>query len=120
MASTEGREMSVAISNAVVQIVRDYTGRGPTKARTEISDHLITCVLGDGLTKGEQMLVDHGRENHVLRTRVEFQNAMGDDLIAAVEEATDRHVLAYMSANHIAPDLGVEAFVMEPPPAEHD
>jgi uncharacterized protein YbcI len=116
MASTEHQGLSVAVSNAVVSIVRDYTGRGPTAARTEISDHLITCTLGDGLTKGERRLVEHGREDHVLQTRVEFQNAMGDDLTAAVEEITGRRVLAYMSANHINPDLGIEAFVMQPPP----
>ena len=125
MASTENEGQqyapaTVAISDAVVRVVREHTGRGPTKARTEISDHLITCVLGDSLTKGEQSLVAHGKDAHVLQTRAEFQDAMGDDLVAAVERISEREVLAYMSANHIDPDLGIEAFVMEPPRVDAD
>lgn len=46
----EHLDMPAAISNAVVQIVRDYTGRGPTKARTTITGDSVTCVLGDNLT----------------------------------------------------------------------
>ena len=123
MASTERQNLqhgskTVAISNAIVQIVRDFTGRGPVKARTEISDHLVTCVLGDGLTAGERTLVEHGKGSHVLKTREEFQDAMGNDLIAAVEGITDRKVLAYMSTNHLDPDLGIEAFVLETPAGE--
>jgi|SRR5687768_9835086 len=125
MASTEDRSadqrpMTVEVSNAVVQIVREYTGRGPTKARTEISDHLVTCVLGDSLTKGEHTLVEHGRQDHVLKTRAEYQDAMGEQLIDAVQRITEGNVLAYMSANHIDPDLGIETFVMEPPPQDTD
>ena len=118
MASAHHRDpkqaTTVAISNAIVQIVRAYTGRGPVKARTEISDHLVTCVLGDNLTAGERTLVEHGRELHVLHTRAEFQAAMGDDLTEAVERLSERKVLAYMSANHIDPDLGIEAFILQP------
>ena len=36
---------AVAISNAVVQVVRDHTGRGPTQARTYMADDLVTCEI---------------------------------------------------------------------------
>jgi hypothetical protein len=39
---------------------------------------------------------------------------MRDDLIAIVERQLDRKVIAFMSQNHIDPDLAVEVFVLEP------
>jgi hypothetical protein len=39
---------------------------------------------------------------------------MRDDLVKVVEDALDRKVVAFMSANHIDPDMGVEVFVLEP------
>jgi uncharacterized protein YbcI len=115
---SERQKLAVAISNAVVGVLRDYTGRGPTKARTYIADDLVTCVMRDTLTKGERTLVEHGREEHVLDTRKEWQDTMGDELTAAVEELSERKVMAYLSQNHIDPDLGIETFVLERLPSE--
>ena len=42
----------LAISNHVVRLLSEYTGRGPTKARTHFSENLITVVVQDLLTKG--------------------------------------------------------------------
>ncbi len=39
---------------------------------------------------------------------------MRDDLIRLVESELDRKVVAFMSQNHIDPDLAVEEFVLEP------
>jgi hypothetical protein len=39
---------------------------------------------------------------------------MRSDCIAAIEALTDRTVTAFMSANHIEPDLAAEVFVLEP------
>ena len=54
--------LSAAISNAVVGLLHDYTGRGPTQARTSISSDTIVVTLRDSLTKSERTLADHGRE----------------------------------------------------------
>jgi uncharacterized protein YbcI len=115
---SERQKLAVAISNAVVGVLRDYTGRGPTQARTYIADDLVTCVMRDTLTKGERTLVEHGRREHVLDTRKEWQDTMEDELTTAVEALTERKVLAYLSQNHIDPDLGVETFVLERLPSE--
>ncbi|MFL5820488.1 MAG: DUF2294 domain-containing protein [Solirubrobacteraceae bacterium] len=109
----EQQKLAVAISNAVVHVLREYTGRGPTQARTYIADDLVTCVMRDTLTKGERTLVEHGRHKQVLDTRKEFQDTMGDALTAAIEDLTRRKVIAYLSQNHIDPDLGIETFVLE-------
>ena len=39
---------------------------------------------------------------------------MREDAIASIEELTGRKVAAFMSANHIDPDLAAELFVLEP------
>jgi uncharacterized protein YbcI len=110
-------EMAAQISRRSVQILRDYTGRGPTKARTTIDDDLVSVVLADTLLKGEQQLVAIGEESIVLDTRQKFQRAMREDLVGTVEEVTGRRVIAFMSNNHIDPDLAVETFVLERPEA---
>jgi uncharacterized protein YbcI len=105
---------SMAISEAVVRLLRQYTGRGPTKARTTINTDSVMVMLGNTLTNAEQALVENGKADRVNEVRHDFQMVMRDDLIAAVEGALDRKVIAFMSANHIDPDLAVEVFVLEP------
>jgi uncharacterized protein YbcI len=111
--STSGSR-SAAISNSVVQITSQYTGRGPTKARTTISEDLVVVVMADTLLKAERTLVDKGETDTVLTLRHKFQDAMREDLIATVEEHTGRKVAAFMSANHIDPDMATEVFVLKP------
>jgi uncharacterized protein YbcI len=106
--------VAAAISNATVRLLREYTGRGPTKARTYISEDLITVVLQDTLTMGEKSLVADGRADLVITTRKAFQRTMGPQLIAAIEEQTGRIVNAFLSDNHIDPDCAVESFVLAP------
>lgn len=91
-----------------------YTGRGPTKAWTSIDQDLVSVVLRDTLTKGERSLVSDGRSDLVLRMRKAYQDTMREDLVAVVEEATGRRVLAFLSDNHISPDVAIESFVLEP------
>jgi uncharacterized protein YbcI len=66
------------------------------------------------LTKAEQQLVENGKERVVLRGRRAIQDTLADDAISLVEELTDRDVVAFMSNNHIEPDLAIETFVLAP------
>jgi uncharacterized protein YbcI len=113
MEETQG-SVSAEISTAAVQLVAEYTGRGPTKARTVINQDSVMILMGDTLTKGERSLANKGMSEHVLETRRRYQDVMQDDLSAAVEKATGRKVIAFMSANHIDPDLAAEVMVLEP------
>ena len=109
-----GGSLSAAISNAIVRITADYTGRGPTKVRTSIHDDVILVLMQETLTRAERSLLATGQGDFVLETRTRFQNTMRDDYVFAVEELTERKVLAFMSANHLEPDMGAELFVLEP------
>jgi uncharacterized protein YbcI len=113
-----GPSLNVALSNAIVGLLREYTGRGPTRARTTIRDDVVVVMLEQTLTKGEQVLVDIGRGENVLGLRREYQEAMRAESSAMVADLTGRHVLAMMSANHLDPDLGAEIYVLDGPPIE--
>ena len=111
-----GSSLQVAISNAIVGFLREYTGRGPTKARTSIRDNVVVIMLEQTLTKGEQVLVKKGRTEQVLTLRHEYQEAMRDESSAKVAELTGRNVIAFMSANHVNPDLASEIYVLDGSP----
>jgi uncharacterized protein YbcI len=106
--------MNAQINSGAVRVLRDYTGRGPTMARSVIDHNSVMILMGDTLTPGERRLADAGRAEHVLNNRHELQRLMRDDLVKLVEDALDRKVIAFMSTNHIDPDMAVEVFVLEP------
>jgi uncharacterized protein YbcI len=108
---TDG-ELSAALSNAIVALMAEYTGRGPTQSKTYVNENLITCIMHDSLTKGERSLVLDGKEDAVLEMRRTYQDTMRPELIAIVERITGRKVAAFMSANHVDPDVAVETFVL--------
>jgi uncharacterized protein YbcI len=103
-----------AISNGAVQILHEYTGRGPTKAKTVINHDSVMILMADTLTKGEQGLAQNGKADRVTQLRHDFQLVMRGDLVALVERTLDRKVRVFMSDNHIDPDMAVEVFVLEP------
>jgi uncharacterized protein YbcI len=107
-------EVAAAIANLTVQLLSDYTGRGPTRARTHLSGDLVAVVIQDAMTKGERSLIRDGEEDRVLDTRQAYQRTMREDLAGGVAEITGRKVIAFMSANHIDPDVGVEVFILAP------
>jgi uncharacterized protein YbcI len=108
------RSVSSAISKAAVALLREYTGRGPIKARTYMNEDVILVVLYDTLTTKERDIVRNGGADLVLSTRQAFQKAMRPDLIATVERFSGRSSIACMSHNHLDPDIVVESFVLAP------
>src|SRR5205807_4338473 len=110
----ESQSPSAKIATSAVQVLHEYTGRGPTKAKTTVNEGVVTILLADTLTTGERTLVDHGHADRVLQVRYDYQEAMRDDLVGIVEQELDVKVIAFMSQNHIDPDLAIEVFVLEP------
>lgn len=111
-------EIDAAISNAIVGLIREHVGRGPTKARTIHSGKFVLCVLEDTMTKAERTLASAGEEDSVLRIRHALQQVMRNEMANAVEAFTQRKVVAFMSANHIEPDLSAELFILDEAPSE--
>jgi uncharacterized protein YbcI len=108
------RSANSQICDRAVRLLREYTGRGPTKAKATINSESVLIVLGDTLTRGERKLAATGKADRVLQLRHDFQMVMRDELVEAVQDTTGRKVIAFMSQNHIDPDLAVEIFILQP------
>jgi uncharacterized protein YbcI len=106
--------LAAEISRRMVRLISEYTGRGPTRARTYVHSNLIVCLLADTLTKGERTLAEHGAGVAVIDTRRTYQQLMRDEATAMVELLAGRKVIAFFSDHHIDPDMAIEAFVLAP------
>lgn len=119
-----GRERTLSpaaqISRGIVNLVSEYTGRGPTRARTTIDQDRVSVLLEDTLTRGERTLVERGDLDTVMAMRASYQRAMGPEAIALVEGVLGRRVVAFMSANHADPDYAVEFFVLDASGSQSD
>ena len=113
-ARTSDGQLATAIASMVVQVLRQYTGRGPTRSRTYLNDELISVVLQGTLTRAERALIADGNSDLVLSNRRAFQSIMRTDLIAGIEELTGRTVIAFLSDNSIDPDVKVKSFLLAP------
>jgi uncharacterized protein YbcI len=118
MSSAEPQErtpgsLTAAVSRHVVRLFSEYTGRGPTRARTTIRDNVVVCVTSEAMTKGERRLVEEGEGDTVVSIRRKFQSTMRDDLVAVIEILTGRKVLSFMSDHDADHDYAVEVFVLD-------
>src|SRR3954454_5651789 len=108
--------LTAAISNLVVRLFSEYTGRGPNKARTTIRENVVLCVTQNSMTKGERRLVDEGEAKAVVSIRRKFQTTMRDDLVAGIETLTNCKVVSFMSDHDADHDYAAEVFVLDGPP----
>ncbi len=109
------KSLVAQLTSAVVRVHSQYLGRGPTRAQSFYRNNVVVVLMEDALTKAEQTLVANGKSDVVHGIRQEFQRAMRDDLIAAVEQLTGSAVIAFMSDNHVDPDMAAELFVLDAP-----
>ena len=114
--------MLTAISDGLVALLKEFYGRGPTRAKSYYEDDLVVCLLRGGFSRVEQTLLEGGRTGAVIQQRMEFQEVMRDRFVAVIEEATDRKVVGFMSGNQQDPDMICEVFVLSPSDlvAEHE
>lgn len=70
--------LTAAISNSMVALLHDHTGRGPTRARTTIDENIIVCVMGahPDQRRAKPSLVADGKHEVVLHSRRAFQETM--------------------------------------------
>lgn len=94
--------------------MHDWTGRGPTKAYTTITGDLVTVRLEGVLLKAERKLAGADHAEAVLDMRRRFQLAMREPLTEAVEQILGRKVIAFLSDQHLEPDIALEMFVLAP------
>jgi uncharacterized protein YbcI len=107
-------DVLTAISDGLVALLKEFYGRGPTRAKSYYEDDLVVCLLRGGFTRVEQTLLEGGRGASVIQQRMEFQELMRARFEAVVERATGRRVIGFMSGNQQDPDIMCEVFILAP------
>jgi uncharacterized protein YbcI len=110
-----GGELNAALTREVVRIHTADLGRGPNKSFSFHNGNIVVTVLQDVLTKAEQSLATNDHGEAALAMRNLFQRTMAAEMKACVEELTRRKVVAFMSDNHLEPDMAVEVFILDKP-----
>lgn len=112
-ASTHG-DVLTAISDGMVALLKEFYGRGPTRAKSYFQDDLVVCLLRGGFSTVEQTLLEGGRGAAVIQQRMEFQDLMRHRFEAVIRAATGRDVIGFMSGNQQDPDIMCEVFILAP------
>ena len=107
-------DVLTAISDGLVGLLKEFYGRGPTRAKSYYQDDLVVCVLRGGFTRVEETLLEGGRGSTVIEQRMEFQELMRERFEAVIENATGRQVIGFMSGSQQHPDMMCEVFVLAP------
>jgi uncharacterized protein YbcI len=107
-------DVLTAISDGMVALLREFYGRGPTRAKSYYEDDLVVCVLRGGFSRVEQTLLQGGRGGAVIQQRMEFQELMRQRFEAVIERSTGRRVIGFMSGNQQHPDMMCEVFILAP------
>ena len=107
-------DMLTVISDGLVALLKEFYGRGPTRAKSYYEDDLVVCLLRGGFTRVEQTLLEGGRGSSVIQQRMDFQELMRQRFEAVIESATGRHVIGFMSGNQQHPDMMCEVFILAP------
>ena len=108
-----GGDIRANVSRRIVQLHKEFYGRGPDKAKTYFNGDLVVVLLRGGFTRVEETLLQEGRGDSVIQQRSDFQEVMVDRFIEVIEQETGRKVIAMMSGSHQRPDLLGEMFVLE-------
>ena len=107
-------DVLTAISDGMVALLKEFYGRGPSRAKSYYEDDLVVCLLRGGFSRVEQTLLEGGRGSSVIRQRMEFQELMRERFEAVIADATGRRVIGFMSGNQQSPDIMCEVFILAP------
>jgi uncharacterized protein YbcI len=110
-----GDALLIGVTDAMIALHEHYHHRVPVTAKTLLlSDDLLACVMGGVYTDVEKTMIELQRSATVQETRSAFQSAMEHKFIAAVERLSGRDVLAFISNQHVGPDIEIELFMLKP------
>ena len=113
--AAERQRMDLAeVSNTMVRLYKELFGRGPTKARSGLSDpDTLICTLEDTFTPAERKMAEAGEHQRLRELRMYFQHSSENEFIGAVEQITGRKVRGFVSGIDAKQDIATEVFYLE-------
>ena len=106
-------EVSSQVSRQIVQLHARLYGRGPTRAKTYITQDYLLSLLEEIFTPAERTLIAAGKGEHVQSTRAAFQEAVRDAFVEIVEATTGRRVRTMISQVDLVTGVAAELFVFD-------
>jgi len=113
---SSSEELGVRISDDIARLYLETFGKGPMHVETHLNQDVVTTVLRDVFTVAEKLMVEEGKLDSVLSTRMHWQGVTDALFRACVGAATGRRVIAAVSGFDPVHDLASEVFVLEPAP----
>jgi uncharacterized protein YbcI len=111
----EHGEMRSALSNALVALIKEHWGKGPTAAKSFLNDEYVLTIFEGGLIRNEETMLAAGEHEVVREYRLSFQQVIRDEMCGTVERITGRKVLDYHSQIVFDPVRAFEIFVLDAP-----
>jgi uncharacterized protein YbcI len=109
-----GGLLADAIGIQVADLLRQHTGKGPTRATAAMSSDLVVITLAECLTIAERRLVVAGHGELITSARSAIHQGMRPEATTIVEEFTHRQVVAYLTDQENDPDITVIIFYLAP------
>jgi uncharacterized protein YbcI len=104
-----------AIASELLAIHRESYGKGARDVRAHLLDDAVLVFLDDiEFQHSEEFLIGAGEGEAVIEVRNRYQRAIETTFRAAVERATGRRVVSFVSATKLAPNYAVEIFRLAP------
>jgi uncharacterized protein YbcI len=108
-------DVEEAIAADLLRIHRDSYGTGAGAIKAYLNDDCVLVILDDlELQRSETFLLESGEGQAVIDVRNHYQQAIEATFRAAVERATGRRVVSFVSATKLDPHYAVEVFRLGP------
>jgi uncharacterized protein YbcI len=105
------QEVLETLGGEILAIHEESYGRGAAKVSVHlVEDAVLVFLDGIDFHPSERFLIDRGEGEMVLRTRAAYQVAIQSTFEAAVERATGRRVISFLSATKLEPPYSLEVF----------
>lgn len=108
------KEQRAAVAEAVMQLERDFYGRGPTSVRVSISNgdpEVITALSIDTLTVMDRTLAERGRVPEVVAHHQAVHQATTEEFCDEIEDIVGRRPASYLAQVDPATGYAVRVFV---------
>lgn len=104
--------LGAAVSDAVAGLLRDTTGRGPTRIRSFVHDDVIVCVVHGTMTLLEHTLAEAGEDAAIEAARRRLHATLAPRALERVARLTGREVRVTLADHRAAADAGVFVFLL--------